>query len=123
MSFYNSMADGVSKRAGAFVTVILIITGVMFFAFSTMEQDYDASSDPAGPAFEARTIIADEFTATAHQIPYIVEAKGDDVLSQEVLAEVYANEEAYRASDIYKDYKYEGWGASIPAWRKRPRNW
>lgn len=116
MSFYDSMADGLSKRAGAFVTVVLIVTGIMFIAFGTMEQDYEASSDPAGPAFEARTIIGDEFTATAHQIPFIVEAKGDDVLGKEVLAEAYANEEVYRASDIYNDYRYVGYdtGLDIP---------
>ena len=116
MSFYDSMANGLSKRAGAFVIIVLIVTGVMFIAFGTMEQDYEASSDPEGPAFEARTIIGDEFTATSHQIPFIVEAKGDDVLSKEVLAEAYANEEAYRASDIYNDYRYVGYdtGLDIP---------
>jgi predicted RND superfamily exporter protein len=107
------MADGISKRAGAFVGIILLITVVMVFSFMTMEQGYDASSDPTGPAFEAREIIGDEFTATAHQIPYIVEAKGDDVLSKEVLAEVFANEEAYRASDIYEDYRYEGYDSNL----------
>ncbi|NIT76051.1 MAG: hypothetical protein GWN18_03380 [Thermoplasmata archaeon] len=43
MSFYDSMANGVSGRAGAFVTVILIVTGIMFIAFGTMEQTYDAT--------------------------------------------------------------------------------
>jgi len=116
MSFYDSMANGLSKRAGAFVIVVLIITGMMFIAFGTMEQDYEASSDPEGPAFEARTIIGDEFTATSHQIPFIVEAKGDDVLSKEVLAEADSNGEVYRASDIYNDYRYVGYntGLDIP---------
>lgn len=113
MSFYDTMADGLSKRASAFVVVVLIITGVMFLAFGNLEQDYDASSDPAGPAFEARTIIGDEFTATAHQIPFIIEAKGDDVLSKEALAEVFVNEEAYRASDIYNDFRYEGYDTNL----------
>jgi predicted RND superfamily exporter protein len=113
MAFYDSMADGVSKRAGTFVAVILIVTGIMFASYWTMDQGYDASSDPEGPAFEARTIIGDEFTATAHQIPYLVEAKGNDVLSKEVLAEVFANEEAYRSSDIYRDYRYEGYDSNL----------
>jgi len=95
MSFYDSMADGLSKRSGVFVVVILLVTGLMFVVYGNMEQTYEASSDPTGPAFTARVMIGDEFPATAHQVPFIIEAKGDDVLSKEVLAEFYANEEAW----------------------------
>ncbi len=113
MSFYDSMADGLSKRAGVFVVVILLVTGMMFVVFGTMEQTYEASSDPAGPAFEARVIIGDEFSATAHQIPFIIEARGDDVLSKEVLAEFYANEEVYKSSEIYETYRYVGYNTDL----------
>lgn len=113
MGFYQSLAGGVSRRAGAFVAVIFVVTLLMFLSFQNLSQDYEASSDPTGPAFEAREIIGEEFTATAHGIPYIVEAKGNDVLSKEVLAEVYANEEAYRASDIYRDYRYVGYDTEL----------
>jgi predicted RND superfamily exporter protein len=113
MGVYDSIADGVSRRAGTFVAVILIITLLMFLAYQTMDQDYEASSDPVGPAFEAREIIGDEFTATSHQIPFLIEAKGDDALVKEVLAEVYANEEAYRASDIYAEYRYVGYDTDL----------
>ena len=113
MSFYDSMADGLSKHAMVFVVVVLLVTGMMFVAFGTMEQSYEASSDPAGPAFEARVIIGDEFSATAHMIPFIIEARGDDVLSKEVLAEVYANEEVYRSSEIYETYRYVGYDTDL----------
>jgi len=113
LSLYDGMANMISKRAGAFVAVVLIITGVMFLAFGNLEQDYDASSDPAGPAFEARGIIGEEFTATAHQIPFIIEARGKDVLTQEVLSEFHANEDAYRASDIYQEYRYVGYDVDL----------
>jgi len=53
------MANMISKRAGAFVAVVLIITGVMFLAFGNLEQDYDASSDPAVPAFLSLTVPKD----------------------------------------------------------------
>lgn len=113
MSFYDSMADGLSKRAGVFVVVVLLITGLMFVVFGTMEQTYEASSDPTGPAFEARKIIGDEFTATSHSIPFIIEARGEDVLSKEVLTELYANEEIYRSSEIYQDYQYVGYDTDL----------
>ena len=85
----------------------------MFLAFGSLEQDYDASSDPEGPAFEARGIIGEEFTATAHQIPYIIEGRGKDALTQEVLAELLTNVEAYKASDIYADYRYVGYDVGL----------
>jgi predicted RND superfamily exporter protein len=113
MAFYDTMADWAASRAGAYVAVILIVSGLMFVAFGTMEQSYEASSDPKGPAFEARHIIDDDFTATAHPIPYIVEARGDDALSKEVMAEAFANEEAYRASKIYEEYRYEGYDTEL----------
>ncbi|MCK4969719.1 MAG: hypothetical protein KAS77_04310, partial [Thermoplasmata archaeon] len=95
------------------MVVVLLITGMMFVVFGTMEQSYEASSDPAGPAFEARVIIGDEFSATAHQIPFIIEARGDDVLSKEVLAEFYANEEVYKSSEIYETYRYVGYNTDL----------
>ena len=113
MSFYDSMADGLSKRAGVFVVVILLITGLMFVVFGTMEQSYEASGDPTGPAFEARKIIGDEFPATSHSIPFIIEARGDDVLTKEVLNELYVNEEIYRASEIYETYQYVGYDTEL----------
>lgn len=113
MGIYESLAAGVSRRAGVFVATIFVVTLLMFMSFQNLEQDYEASSDPTGPAFEAREIIGDEFTATSHGIPYLVEAKGNDVLSKEVLAEVYDNEEAYRASDIYRDYRYVGYDTEL----------
>ncbi len=57
MSFYDSMADGLSKHAGVFVVVVLLVTGMMFVVFGTMEQSYEASSDPAGSTFIGFLII------------------------------------------------------------------
>ncbi len=107
MSFYDKLGEGLSNRAGTFVGLIVLITVLMFLASGAFPATYDASMDPTGPAFEAREIITDDFPRDSYTIPFIVEAKGDDILTKEALSEFYANEDALRNSEIYDLYARE----------------
>jgi predicted RND superfamily exporter protein len=70
---------------------------------------YEASSDPTGPAFEGRKIIEDKFLQPTYTVPYLVEAKGKDILTQKCLSELYQNEEGFRGSSNHEKYQFSGY--------------
>jgi hypothetical protein len=113
MSFYERIGEGLARRPGLFVAILAVVTVIMFMSSQAFSATYDASSDPAGPAFEAREIIGDEFPRSIEAVPIIVEAKGKDALSQAVLSELYSNEQEFRASEIYDTFKFQGFSVEL----------
>ena len=64
MSIHERLGEVLSRRTGLFLGLIIIVTVLMFLAAGSIPSTYDASTDPKGPAFEAREMIAEEFPTT-----------------------------------------------------------
>ena len=64
-----------------------------------MSPDEDASSDPGGDVFDLQDDLGDWFKTIVHDQNYVIEARGEDVLTQAVLWELYQNTQEFLAID------------------------
>ncbi len=113
MDPYRKAGELLYKYRIIFSIAVVVITILLAACIQLFPLGYDASGDPTGPAFTAREIIAEDFTQGYHAIPFIIEARGEDVLTQECLSELLTNEEVFRASDLYADYSYRGYSSDL----------
>ncbi len=103
---WDRMGVLVQRWSTWIIIITLLLTGFMFFPLIFMAPDERASSEPGGEVFELSDTMDREFPPTVHHMGVIIEAKGDDMLTQEVLWELYQNEEELRNSDIGNDFLY-----------------
>ena len=84
------------------LTLLLVIPMV------AMAPEDDASSDPGGDVIDLQDDIDDRFESLIHANGYIVEARGEDVLTQAVLWELYQNTRELLAADERGELAPEG---------------
>jgi len=94
------------RRSGWVILGTLILTVLLFIPLFVMTPTERASDNPGGEVFDIREEMEDKLPPSVHGIPFIVEAKDGDILTQKGLWELYQNEEKLRQSVIGRDFLY-----------------
>ena len=88
------------RRSGWFILAILAITALLVIPLLTMAPEEEASDNPGGQVFDLQEDIDQRFPPSVHSAGIIVEASpGEDVLTQQVLLELYGNTNRLRRAD------------------------
>ena len=87
------------RYSGMWIVVGLAITLLLAVPLIAMSPDEDASSDPGGDVFDLQDDLGDWFKTIVHDQNYVIEARGEDVLTQAVLWELYQNTQELLAID------------------------
>ena len=93
------VADVLDRYSGRFILAAVGLTLLLILPLLAMAPENEASVDPGGDVFELQDDIDDRFESLIHGNGYIVEARGEDVLTQAVLWELYQNTQELLAAD------------------------
>jgi len=93
----TSLFSNLQRRTGLLITLVLAITAVLAVPFLTMSPTESASTEPAGPVFDARDLIDERFTSSVYPTGIIAEAETGDLMLAEPLRELLAASTTLRA--------------------------
>ena len=93
------VGDLLDRYSGRFILAAVALTILLIVPLVAMAPEEDASSDPGGDVIELQDDIDDRFASLIDASSYIVEARGEDVLTQGVLWELYQNTRELLAAD------------------------
>ena len=96
---FSRISEYITRYSGRIIIAALVLSLLLVIPLIAMAPDEDASSDPGGDVFELQDDLDDRFEALIHSTGYIVEARGEDVLTQPVLWELYQNSQELLAAD------------------------
>ncbi len=99
MNAFTRVTELLDRYSGRIILAAVALTLLLIIPLVAMAPDEDASSDPGGDVFDLQDEIDDRFESIIHSSPYIVEARGKDVLTQVVLWELYQNTQELLAAD------------------------
>ena len=91
MNSFTRLTKLLDQYSGRFILAAVAITLLLIIPLVGMSPEEEASVDPGGDVFELQDDIDDRFKALIHSNGFIVEARGEDVLTQAVLWELYQN--------------------------------
>ena len=92
-------ASFMEHRSGLLILATVVITALLIIPLLTMAPDENASENPGGQVFDLQDDIEDRFPPAVHSAGFILEARGEDVLTQRALWELYQNTERLRKAD------------------------
>ena len=93
------IVDTLESHSGKIILAVVALTLLLIIPLVAMAPEEDASSDPEGDVFDLQDELDDRFESLIHSNGYIVEARGEDVLTQAVLWELYQNTQELLAAD------------------------
>ena len=93
------MAHILERYSGRVIAAVVVLTMLMVIPFVALGNDTEASQNPGGEVFDLRDDIDDRFEPAAHVVPFVVEARDGDILTQAALFELYQNQERLKALD------------------------
>ena len=93
------IASFMERRSGWFILSTIVITALLIIPLLTMAPDENASENPGGQVFDLQDDIDERFPPAVHSAGIIVESRGEDVLTQKALWELYQNTERLRQAD------------------------
>ena len=93
------IAGFMERRSGSLILSMIVITALLIIPVLTMAPDENASENPGGEVFDLQDDIEERFPPAVHSAGIIVEARGEDVLTQKALLELYQNTERLRQAD------------------------
>ena len=99
MKFWNKSSTFLEQHSGWVILGAIVITLLLVIPLLSMVPEEDASGDPGGRVFDLQAEIDQRFPPSVHAIGIIIEALNGDILTQNVLWELYENTERLRASD------------------------
>ena len=99
MSAFTRLTDLLDRYSGRFILAAVALTLLLVIPLVAMAPEDDASSDPGGDVIDLQDDIDDRFESLIHANGYIVEARGEDMLTQAVLWELYQNTRELLAAD------------------------
>jgi len=97
---WTKLGQIVEKKAGWIVIITLIMTVLLVFPIFVMAPDRQASGEPGGEVFDIMDNMDDKLPPANMFSGFILEADDGDVLTQEVLWELYQNEMELRNSEF-----------------------
>jgi predicted RND superfamily exporter protein len=99
--FYGWLANIMERRSPWLIIGTLVITLLLVFPLLQMKPTEMASDNPTGSdTVRWSEEIEDKFPSEVYYIPFIVEAREGDMLTQKNLYELYQNEQALRESNL-----------------------
>ena len=93
------VASFMERRSGLLILSMIVITALLTIPLLTMAPDENASENPGGPVFDLQDDIEDRFPPAFHSAGIIAESRGEDILTQKALWELYQNTERLRQAD------------------------
>ncbi len=93
------VGDLLDRHSGRFILAAVALTLLLIVPLVAIAPEEDASSDPGGDVTELQDDIDDRFESLIDASTYIAEARGEDVLTQAVLWELYQNTRELLAAD------------------------
>ena len=99
MNAFTRLTELLDRYSGWFILAAVALTLLLVIPLVAMSPEVQASVDPGGDVFELQDDIDNRFKALIHSNGYIVEARGEDVLTQAVLWELYQNTRELLAAD------------------------
>ena len=93
------VSDALERYSGRLILAAVALTLLLVIPLMALAPEENASSDPGGDVFELQDDIDDRFESLIHGNGYIVEVRGEDMLTQAALWELYQNTRALLAAD------------------------
>ena len=79
------IASFMERRSGWIILSTIVITALLTIPLLTMAPDENASENPGGQVFDLQDDIDERFPPAVHSAGIVVEARGEDVLTQKAL--------------------------------------
>jgi hypothetical protein len=99
--FYGWLANILERQSPWLIIGTLVITVLLVYPLSQMKPTEMASDNPTGnDVVKWSEEIQDKFPSEVYYIPFIVEARESDMLTQKNLHELFQNEQALRESAL-----------------------
>ncbi len=99
--FYGWLANSIERRSSWLIVGTVAVTLLLFLPLLLMPPTEIASDNPTGSdVVKWSEEIKDEFPSEVYVMPFIVEARDGDMLTQQNLYELYQNEQALRDSSL-----------------------
>ena len=99
LNWSERLVDTLASNSGRVILAAVALTLLLIIPLVAMAPEEEASSDPGGDVFELQDDIDDRFESLIHSNGYIAEARGEDVLTQAVLWELFQNTRELLATD------------------------
>ncbi|MQF48428.1 hypothetical protein FIM08_00770 [SAR202 cluster bacterium AC-647-N09_OGT_505m] len=99
MKFWVKTSTFLEQHSGWVILGVIVVTALLVIPLLTMAPGEEASGDPGGHVFDLQADIDQRFPPSIHTIGIIVEAREGDILTQNVLWELYQNTERLRIAD------------------------
>ena len=97
-SLTRRIINALERNAWKVIIFALLLTALLSVPMIIMPVD-DASLDPKGEVFDLQEDINNRFAAPFHQAAFIAEARGQDILTQSSLWELYQKSQRILSSD------------------------
>lgn len=96
----TSLFEQLQQRRAAVFIVVGLLTAALAVPFLTLTPETSASNEPSGEIFTARDRIDETFVSSAHPTFLIAEHEGGDVLTAEVMNELFDMGNELRADPV-----------------------
>ncbi|MGA1847829.1 MAG: hypothetical protein ACMUHB_00685, partial [Thermoplasmatota archaeon] len=104
------------KRAVWIVIGTLVVTVLLILPILAMSPEKWASGEPGGEVFDIGETIEERLPPADLYTSFILEARNGDALTQQVLWELYQNEEALRNSQLGRKYLSSHYSVDLNTW-------
>jgi predicted RND superfamily exporter protein len=94
------------RRSGWVIWGTLLLSLLLLFPVFALAPTQRASDEPGGAVFDIGDEVEDKFPPAAFSIPFVVEARDGDILTQKELWELYQNEKRLRESELGREFLY-----------------
>jgi predicted RND superfamily exporter protein len=99
--FYGWLSNFVERYSGWFILGTIIVTVLLAYPMIFMAPEGTASDNPTvSDVVKWNEEIADTFPTEVYAMPFIIEARDGDILTQANLYELFRNEEKLRSGDL-----------------------
>jgi hypothetical protein len=97
--FSVRFSSALERNSGWFLLGILAVTALLVIPTATMAPTEAASDNPGGHVYDLEEIVNSTLPSRVHSAGFIVEVRGDDMLTRAPLWELLQNTERLREAD------------------------
>ncbi|MFW3146081.1 MAG: MMPL family transporter [Thermoplasmatota archaeon] len=113
---WDRIGSIVEKRAAYIVIATIVITGLLVVPWLTMGTDTQADQNPEDEIFDLADKIDERMPSADTYSSFILEARGGDALTRDVLLELLENEEKLRSSEPGMKYLTSRYDVELDRW-------